>query len=331
MNGDALAVAAISAEMQEAQDEYLRDFFPYNPRISAANRFPGRVLTDLDFVSDTELANDPFYNTLIPKYDVSHMVGGCAFREGDQAAYFAFHLPRLADPPSAEVMRWGQLFAGHLATAARVRLQIGAIKSQADLFAATLNAAGSGLILVNAARQVRFINRAAESMLGWGLAIRAMRVCACDAASDSRLECAIARVLQHAAGGGAGREGVRILRGDGETLDIVATRLAPEPASRFFAVHSTEELALLTISDPGRRPKGWTGVLQGLFGLTDAEAEIAALLDQGLSTQEIAERRGVKMPTLRTHIRNILDKSECRSIQDLVRRLSRVPGGGGGD
>ncbi|MGB3721633.1 MAG: alpha/beta hydrolase [Pacificimonas sp.] len=55
------------------------------------------------------------------------------------------------------------------------------------------------------------------------------------------------------------------------------------------------------------------------FGLSAAEAEIAAALGQGLQTSEIVARRGVSIHTVRTQIRQITQKTETGGIPGLVK------------
>ena len=42
--------------------------------------------------------------------------------------------------------------------------------------------------------------------------------------------------------------------------------------------------------------------------LTAREAEVAELLDQGLSNKEIGQRLGIALPTVKNHVHRILDK-----------------------
>jgi len=52
------------------------------------------------------------------------------------------------------------------------------------------------------------------------------------------------------------------------------------------------------------------------FGLTDAEADVLSDLSDGLSNAEIAERRGVSLATVRTHVSRILSKLRvCSRLQ----------------
>jgi two-component system, NarL family, nitrate/nitrite response regulator NarL len=55
--------------------------------------------------------------------------------------------------------------------------------------------------------------------------------------------------------------------------------------------------------------------------LTSREAEVAALVDEGLSNKEIAERLGIAIPTVKNHVHNILDKLHVHRRTEAAARL----------
>ncbi len=65
-----------------------------------------------------------------------------------------------------------------------------------------------------------------------------------------------------------------------------------------------------------------SGVGEGFrnaFGITDREAEVIALVAEGLSNQQIADRIHVSLATVRTHLYNVFRKTGARSRVDLLR------------
>ena len=54
--------------------------------------------------------------------------------------------------------------------------------------------------------------------------------------------------------------------------------------------------------------------------LTDTESEILYALHEGMSQKEICRTRYIEPSTMKTHIRNILRKMKCRSIEDAIRK-----------
>lgn len=84
--------------------------------------------------------------------------------------------------------------------------------------------------------------------------------------------------------------------------------------------------AMVLINDLEWPAPGCGYLLRQTFGLTLAEAEVAASLMDGHEPRQIAERRGVRVSTIRTQIRNILAKCRVSRQIDLVKLIARLPG-----
>lgn len=54
--------------------------------------------------------------------------------------------------------------------------------------------------------------------------------------------------------------------------------------------------------------------------LTDAERDILSALYEGASQKEICRLRFIEPTTMKTHIRNILKKMKCRTIEDVIKK-----------
>jgi DNA-binding CsgD family transcriptional regulator len=93
------------------------------------------------------------------------------------------------------------------------------------------------------------------------------------------------------------------------------------------AEHSSvgHRTAMLLISGAA----SYTGVeeqISELFGLSGAEARLAAALARGRTMGEIAaDQGGAKITTLRTQLRSILGKLGIRRQADLTRLLASLP------
>jgi len=62
------------------------------------------------------------------------------------------------------------------------------------------------------------------------------------------------------------------------------------------------------------------------YGLTQREHEVLALLADGLTNHEIADRLVISPITARNHVSNILTKLQVRSRRDVIRRFGRYEG-----
>jgi DNA-binding NarL/FixJ family response regulator len=61
---------------------------------------------------------------------------------------------------------------------------------------------------------------------------------------------------------------------------------------------------------------------QERFGLTNREWEVARILTQGLTNKEIGNALGITEPTVKAHIKHIMEKMKCTTRTAIVSRLA---------
>jgi DNA-binding CsgD family transcriptional regulator len=76
--------------------------------------------------------------------------------------------------------------------------------------------------------------------------------------------------------------------------------------------------AVIFISNPDWSGISTAQVLQSLYSLTAAEAELVRLLAEGKSLDEAAEHRGVTMNTARSQLKHVFAKTDTRRQGELV-------------
>jgi DNA-binding CsgD family transcriptional regulator len=99
---------------------------------------------------------------------------------------------------------------------------------------------------------------------------------------------------------------------------------------RLFPTPSFEEgsaIAALFVTDPDEAVHADADALRAVWGLTRAEAKIAAALASGHSLRDVADERGITLNTARWHLKHILAKTETRTQAGLARLLAIPPGG----
>ncbi len=93
--------------------------------------------------------------------------------------------------------------------------------------------------------------------------------------------------------------------------------------SRAASSGASEQLLFLRIL-PIRPRVPLPAVLRNLYDLTHAEAEVAALVAVGMSSEEIAKKRGKIHATVRSQIQTVLEKLGVHSQRELLTVLSCV-------
>jgi DNA-binding CsgD family transcriptional regulator len=81
---------------------------------------------------------------------------------------------------------------------------------------------------------------------------------------------------------------------------------------------------MVVIVDPERRPIPAPDMLRQLFGLTKSEAAIAHLVLNGEGLGPIEEQLLLSRDTVKTHLRNVFQKTGTHRQAELVRLLLAI-------
>ena len=84
---------------------------------------------------------------------------------------------------------------------------------------------------------------------------------------------------------------------------------------------SQDGVVLLLLRDPLWRNVATTRMLQEVFSLTKAEAHLAQALCNGETTRAYASTRQVTLNTVYSHLKQIRQKTGCKSVPELVRKF----------
>lgn len=252
-------------------------------------------------------------------------VGFKLFDDRDRFCMISLHRhvdARRIDDDDVATLR---IVVAHIRRALRVQRQLAGVERLNGSLLAALDYLPNAVFVIDRHAAPVSMNRAADALLrnpDGPLRIKHGRLVTALAADTSPLASAIATLV--------GCVGVPdlpppLLRVSGRTGTAYGVMLGPVPASD--ATWANETLALLFVSAGGQVAAPVAAILKQEFGLTDAEAAVAAGLGQGLAGDEIAARRGVSQETVRSQIKSLLSKTDTRSQARLVARLLRSLGG----
>jgi DNA-binding CsgD family transcriptional regulator len=79
--------------------------------------------------------------------------------------------------------------------------------------------------------------------------------------------------------------------------------------------------ALVIIIDPEQETEPPKALLRRLFGLTNAEAEVALRVMRGDGLKPISADLALTMATIKTHLQHVFDKTDTHRQAELVRLL----------
>ncbi|MEO8604798.1 MAG: helix-turn-helix transcriptional regulator [bacterium] len=187
----------------------------------------------------------------------------------------------------------------------------------AAAFAAVLDALPQPIVIVEPDATVRHANVAAREILQRGdcLAERNERLRAADAEDTARLANAIRATAQPQRSHDRGR--LIAIGAATQRLTLLLWSLASQPPGA--------RLTAIFIDDPAAHAAMDEALLRERYGLTRAEARLAALLADGCDIAQAVTRLRIGRSTARTHLQRIMAKTGVTRQAALARLLLRGP------
>lgn len=211
------------------------------------------------------------------------------------------------------------LLVPHLARAYLIHCRFGEARHERRALREVMDRLPSGVILLDKDSRAVFTNRSADQILSLddGIRLEHGRPRLAASQQDGAFQLLLAEAVQTRAQHG---------RSYGRTLSVVrpsgrrsfATMVGPLLAPP-TGTNLGEAVAILFVADPEGSQISTTEVLEGLYDLTPAEAELLRLLAEGHSLEEVAGRRGVTINTARSHLKQVFAKTDTRRQGELVR------------
>ena len=301
---------------------YALNYMARCPRIAFGLANPEvRIHYDELVLSESEMDRDPVYEWFGKhglRYYVAGWVGdGQLFR-----AYLSLQRSRRQGHVQPDEVAQFALLQRHVEQALSLALRLGTLEQQCRFGLRLLDALPHAIFALDCSGRIVFTNARADQMVQRGDGL---------ITDNGRLTCRLAgqqplldRLIAAASIGdsGAVRGGwVRLHRASGRRpyLALVSQLVAGEDLIDEF-----RPKLLVIVSDPDRAAVRDEQALRDLYGLTDAEARVAAELAGGHSIQSAASALHLSPETLRSHLKHIFRKLGVSRQQDLVRILTEI-------
>lgn len=282
----------------------------------------GFVATDA-YLDSGELLRSEYYNDYFARFGVRYSLGACVVRERRTMSMLTLLRSRRQGPFDHSELRLCKLLLPHLQRAVAVHRRLRQAAARQDLAQGGLESLPLGVVLIDGRGSVLFANRSARGIArkGDGLLVGEGGVKASHREDDRSLQAVIAGVRSGKLESGRGALALRrpSLK---PPLSALVVRLPRSTADSGPPLAPEEGAAALFVTDPRSPVLVDRQVLRDLYGLTDAEAEVAQRLLAAASPTDIAEDLGVSIHTVRTHLKRIFAKTDTRGQKDLVRILA---------
>jgi DNA-binding CsgD family transcriptional regulator len=215
-----------------------------------------------------------------------------------------------------------ELLYPHVHAVLDVRRKLGTIHDQLKSAEAVADASGSPALLVNRAGRLLHANAAAKTLLAEadGLCVLKGRVRTAESSLETPFQLMVKRAASGTDGSVVAASAMILPRANQRAaLQVMAS---PVPEIRGKGAGSV----LLVVNDPERPTTLPEEALRELYGLTDAEVEVASGLLTGYTLEEIAALRKVAVGTVRMQLKAVFAKTKTHKQAELVRLLMQMPG-----
>ena len=277
--------------------------------------------SNLDLPHPENFAQSRFFREWVEPQGVAYAAGGIVLREGVWMTQLIMQRSP-AHPPfdRAEMDRLDELVP-HLQRAIQMRQRFSELQLGQNFMAGSLDVLAMPTLLFDENSRVIHTNLSASALLdrSGSLWLDNKYLVTRDAKVTRSLNLELSNAIRASRGNGGDPAGVVLLpRAARMPLMLMIAPLSLSGASARGA-------ALLFVFDPEAVPAVTHGVIRKLFGLTEAEAELAVALCSGKTLDDTASERGTSVHTTRSQLKSIFGKTGTKRQADLVSLLLASP------
>ena len=307
------------------QIDYVEHYAPLSSRTAYGLSHPrDLVIWDYKILDENEMERDPYYVELLGRTGYRYFISAQALRTSNRAVIIsAQRSPRQGHIEKADIAAMHQLLP-HVRQAFDTEMRL----KRADVAGRALESAlhwlADGVALVRADGAIVYANDALQAMFRRNDGLRTVKGTFEFLApeSRSRFSTALAAIAKLRADRTipSALTDLAVPRGPGLPPYLLSVRpLVGTARNRDL---SERAVAIVFIRDPLNRNPAATQVLREVFGFTEAEANLARALQAGVAITTYARDRAVSVNTAYTHLRRLKEKTGCKRMAELIRRLN---------
>ncbi|WP_460528959.1 helix-turn-helix transcriptional regulator [Chitinimonas naiadis] len=295
---------------------YAKQFISQDPWTGVIDRTPvGKWVAEHQYFDDGFVSRNDFFQKFMLPNGLRRIIGTRAFDDGRHEALISFQRGTDGSPFNGSEAELLSRLSPHLELACRLSTEFSRLRMQAAVARQALDRLAAPLWVVDGEGQVLFSNQAAETDGLPGMHLRH----GCLVAEDANVHMRLLSLLQQASSRQSLRGALALERPEGGRLTVL---IAPMPADSPLVADSRRPLVLLMAHDPNASEAQPLEVLAALYGLSPAECRLAALLLEGDTPAEAAERLQVQVSTVRTQLKSMFWKTGTHRQGELLKLLA---------
>jgi DNA-binding CsgD family transcriptional regulator/PAS domain-containing protein len=310
-----------------AETEYLAHYQHNNPRAEYAFRnLSQAILCDYALIDETTMDRHAYYSKYLTSLDLRYFMSGQIMDTPDAQAIVSIQRSRRqGHVEKSDLARMRRLLP-HLRRAYDVSRRLRQPATAVRAFEHLLDWLTDGVAIVRFDGWIIHANEAflAIARRSDGVRIRRGAVEFAAGRSSEQFAKAVGAVMRLGAGDADTDvpADFALPRRDGDLAYVVSGRPLPRGGGGI----GEGAAAIVFVHDPQARGARMVPLMRGVFGLTEAEANLAEALRAGTSIGDYARERMLSLNTVYWHLRRIKEKTGCRRLPELITKLNELRG-----
>jgi DNA-binding CsgD family transcriptional regulator/PAS domain-containing protein len=305
-----------------AGEQYSDHFAAINPRVPPVLRQrAGEVCWDYKLMDEEAMKRDAFYSEFLPNMGLRYFISAVLEQTDDRIAVVAVQRSRRKGHAEQREIALMHRLCPHFQRAYTMRKRLGA--DAPNLFENALDLLADGIALLRRDGGIVHVNAALRSIAANNRDFRIDRNSIEFATPElrGRFSAALGAVARVHEPNAAYLVTDFAVPREGLPPCTVSVRPLLHPAGE--TAHP-EAVAMLLVHDPLQQNLAAGTMLQDLYGLTNAEAQLVRALGTGMTAVAYAQSRGISVTTVYTHLRRTREKTGWKSVAELTRRFHEL-------
>lgn len=322
-----------SSETRVFEDGERQSFLRLYFEKLAASRMPtmkpvafdnvGEVATMTMLAGEREPLNSDFYIKWVRPLGFRDVIGVLVLKSGKRVAWFSVARSDVQPRFEESDLRQMELLSPHICRALLISDALDLQSIVATRLAETVDHLSTAILLTEDRGRIAYMNSSAEAILKDGNALKSRDGHLIAVRSDARD--ALSRALEASVAGTApattGQYAIPLP--DEEGSGLIANVLPLQWRDGRNPLAALRGAAAVIIQNPSEGAPPPMEAVGLLYGLTTAERNVFEHVADSHTPQETADRLGVSVNTVKTHLQKIFAKTNTSRQADLVRLIAR--------
>ena len=283
----------------------------------------GEVATMTMLAGEREPLNSDFYVKWVRPLGFRDVIGVLVLKSGKRVAWFSVARSDIQSRFDETDLRQMELLSPHICRALLISDALDLQSIVATRLAETVDHLSTGILLTEDSGRIAYMNGAAESILKDGNALKSRdgRLVAARPGSRDALSHALDASVAGKAPSASGQYAIPLP--DEEGSGLIANVLPLQWRDGRNPLAALPGAAAVIIQNPSEGAAPPMEAVALLYGLTTAERNVLEHVAGSHTPQETADRLGVSVNTVKTHLQKIFAKTNTARQADLVRLVAR--------